>query len=60
MDSKAKLFILSSFMLDRKKVLISFNFEKLRSPEATVTGIVFFARIVRFSASILYLDFGAL
>lgn len=40
MDSKAKLFILSSFMLDRKKVLISFNFEKLRSPEATVTGIV--------------------
>ena len=40
MDSKAKLFILSSFMLDRKKILISFNFEKLRSPEATVTGIV--------------------
>lgn len=40
MDSKAKLFSLSSFMLDRKKVLISFNFEKLHSPEATVTGIV--------------------
>jgi len=29
MDSEAKL-SLSSFMLDRKKVLISFNFEKLR------------------------------
>jgi len=29
-----------SFMIDRKKVLISFNFEKLRPPEATVTTIV--------------------
>ncbi|KAH1164758.1 hypothetical protein KIL84_004993 [Mauremys mutica] len=39
-DMIAKLFNRSSCIVDRRYVLIRFSFEKLLSPEATVTGIV--------------------
>ena len=39
-ESKANPFSLSCFILARKYVFINLNFEKLRCPEATVTGLL--------------------
>jgi len=39
-DSIAKLFTISSEIVDRQYVLISFSFEKRSSPDVTVASIV--------------------